>query len=293
MDSGLEILCANDISDKKSFLLKSYDFETQKNDHDSLLLSFKNSEDREKVFLILMNKISSSHSPIQKIHKENESNIDINDDDDSHKESFDNEKNLCDDNDFAITNYEIEKFTRLWVDGAISNYEYLCRVNSCANRTKNDLSQYPVFPWVIIDYESDVLRINDDSIYRDLTKPIGAMNAQRLLSFKERYREMPEPKYLFGTHYSNPSYVVGYLFRKHPYWMLKLNGGKFDHPDRLFASCSSDWKMCINTTSCLKELIPEFYENDNSFLLNNQNIDYGENILGRKVSVSFSLLQEF
>jgi len=182
------------------------------------------------------------------------------------------------------TNFEIEKYTQMWVEGEISNYEYLCRLNCAANRTKLDLSQYPVFPWILTDYESEVLRINDDSIYRDLTKPIGAMNQQRLNAFLERYREMPEPKYIYGTHYSNPSYSVGYLFRKFPQWMLKLNGGKFDHPDRLFASVAVDWNICNQTTSSLKELIPEFFEEDNSFLMNNEKIDFGENVQGKKVN---------
>jgi factor associated with neutral sphingomyelinase activation len=37
---------------------------------------------------------------------------------------------------------------------------------------------------------------------------------------------MPEdpnnPKFLYGTHYSTPGYVIGYLLRKHPEFMLKL-----------------------------------------------------------------------
>jgi hypothetical protein len=30
----------------------------------------------------------------------------------------------------------------------MSNFEYLMLVNTFAGRTYNDLSQYPVFPWV-------------------------------------------------------------------------------------------------------------------------------------------------
>ena len=47
---------------------------------------------------------------------------------------------------------------------------------------------------------------------------------------------MPNPKFLYGTHYSTPGYVIGYLVRKHPEYMLKLQGGKFDKADRLFYS---------------------------------------------------------
>jgi hypothetical protein len=48
----------------------------------------------------------------------------------------------------------------------INNLNYL-------GRTFNDLSQYPVFPWVIADYTSDELDLNNEKIYRDFSKPIG------------------------------------------------------------------------------------------------------------------------
>lgn len=36
------------------------------------------------------------------------------------------------------------------------------------------------------------------------------------------YHEMDNPKFLYGTHYSTPGYVIGYLLRKRPLYMLKL-----------------------------------------------------------------------
>jgi factor associated with neutral sphingomyelinase activation len=89
------------------------------------------------------------------------------------------------------------------------------------------MTQYPVFPWIITDYESSNIDVNTDNdkqgIFRDLSKPIGALNPQRFQQFKERFDEMPETdidlgqfKFLYGTHYSNPSYVLYYLFRKYP-----------------------------------------------------------------------------
>lgn len=63
-----------------------------------------------------------------------------------------------------------------------------------ADRTFQDLTQYPVFPWIICDYESDEIDLNDAKFYRDLSKPIGALNEERLERLKERYDEMDEPK---------------------------------------------------------------------------------------------------
>ena len=42
------------------------------------------------------------------------------------------------------------------------------------NYSLNDLSQYYVMPWVLKDYESPTLDLHDESVYRDLSKPIGA-----------------------------------------------------------------------------------------------------------------------
>lgn len=86
-----------------------------------------------------------------------------------------------------------------------------------------DLTHYPVYPWVIQDYVSENLDLNDPKIYRDLSKPIGAMNMKRLHDFKSRYYELPEDeRYLYGTHYSSPGYVIGFLVRSHPNLMLKF-----------------------------------------------------------------------
>lgn len=40
--------------------------------------------------------------------------------------------------------------------GELSNFEYLMHLNTLAGRTYNDLMQYPIFPWVLADYQSEV-----------------------------------------------------------------------------------------------------------------------------------------
>jgi factor associated with neutral sphingomyelinase activation len=67
--------------------------------------------------------------------------------------------------------------------------------------------RYPIFPWVIQDYTSNKLNLNDEKTFRDLSLPIGALNNKRLQNFKERFKQMEEfeeIKYLYGTHYSTP-----------------------------------------------------------------------------------------
>ena len=57
-------------------------------------------------------------------------------------------------------------------------------LNTISGRSYQDLNQYPVFPWILTNYESEKLDINDPTNYRDLSKPIGALNPNREETFK-------------------------------------------------------------------------------------------------------------
>ncbi|KAK6632193.1 hypothetical protein RUM44_007224 [Polyplax serrata] len=180
---------------------------------------------------------------------------------------------------------EPEIMTLKWQNKAISNYEYLLYLNSLADRSFNDLTQYPVFPWVLSNYISETLDLTDTNVYRDLKKPIGALNEERLLRLKERTLEMPEPKFLYGSHYSAPGFVIFYLVRKFPHYMLCLQNGRFDHPDRMFNSVADVWRNVMGNMSDFKELIPEFYDTSQSgdFLMNTYGINFGYRCDGSKV----------
>lgn len=66
-----------------------------------------------------------------------------------------------------------------WRRRDITNFEYLMILNTLAGRSYNDLTQYPVFPWVLADYSSEELDFNKSSTFRDLSKPIGALDQKR------------------------------------------------------------------------------------------------------------------
>lgn len=78
----------------------------------------------------------------------------------------------------------------------------------------------------------------------------------------------------YGVHYSSAMIVCAFLIRVEPFTSqyIKLQGGYFDHPDRLFQSVGKSWKSASELNSNdVRELIPEFYylpdmmENKNSF----------------------------
>lgn len=60
--------------------------------------------------------------------------------------------------------------TQKWQRREISNFEYLMHLNTLAGRTYNDLTQYPVFPWILKDYTSPTINLTDPTVYRDLSK---------------------------------------------------------------------------------------------------------------------------
>ncbi|WIA38602.1 hypothetical protein OEZ86_001912 [Tetradesmus obliquus] len=183
-----------------------------------------------------------------------------------------------------------------WQLGKVSNFDYLLYLNLAAGRSFNDLAQWPVFPWVLKDYSSSRLDLSDEAVFRDLTKPMGAQTPARLEVFRQRYHEMdvlaqheepgghmPAP-FMYGTHYSTPGYVMFWLVRAAPAHMLRLQGGRFDAPDRLFNSLGESWNSATSSTTDVKELIPEFFMPGGDFLVNGSQLALGIRQSGQPVA---------
>lgn len=171
----------------------------------------------------------------------------------------------------------LEQSLQSWLNGNMSNYDYLMQLNLMAHRTVNDLAQYPVFPWIIEDYTSRMLDLENSATFRDLTKPVGMLNDKRAAYFEQRFQEMPEPRYFYGTHYSVPAFVLFYLVRQSPGLTLKLQNGKFDHADRAFDSVAACWESVNTNPSDVRELIPQFFDPEGaaSFLTNHLGLVLG------------------
>lgn len=43
------------------------------------------------------------------------------------------------------------------------------------------------FPWVLCDYTSPTLDLEDPSVFRDLAKPIGVVNPRHAQNVREKY----------------------------------------------------------------------------------------------------------
>eukprot|EP00761_Pharyngomonas_kirbyi_P004206 gb/GECH01004210.1/.p1 GENE.gb/GECH01004210.1/~~gb/GECH01004210.1/.p1 ORF type:complete len:1518 (+),score=360.33 gb/GECH01004210.1/:1-4554(+) len=180
--------------------------------------------------------------------------------------------------------------TSRWQKGEVSNFEYLMFINTIAGRSYNDLTQYPVFPWVLADYSSEELDLSDPNSFRDLSKPMGALGKRRREEFLERFESWEDPlsnvpAFHYGTHYSSAAIVLYYLIRLEPFTKqsMQLQGGRFDHADRLFFSMEETWRSAAEQNmSDVKELIPEFYYLP-EFLENSNRLSMGVKQTGQAV----------
>jgi hypothetical protein len=103
--------------------------------------------------------------------------------------------------------------------------------------------------------------------FRDFSLPMGAQASERLAQFRKRYKELCElggesEPYYYGTHYSSAMIVSSFLVRLEPFtdYFLKLQGGHFDLPDRMFHSIKEAWLSASTRNNAdVRELIPEFF----------------------------------
>ncbi|EAY13536.1 Beige/BEACH domain containing protein [Trichomonas vaginalis G3] len=157
---------------------------------------------------------------------------------------------------------EIEKFTTKWQNYEISTFEYLMWLNEFSGRSINNIECYPVFPWIIDKYDIDSLDFNDPSIFRDLSKPIGALGIERLKKLKfMSENSISAEKFLYHNMYSCSVNVLHYLIRLEPFTTahIQLQDGKFDHPTRIFYSIPESYENVKSSNNNFRELTPEFF----------------------------------
>lgn len=89
-----------------------------------------------------------------------------------------------------------KSFSKRWQNGEISNFQYLMHLNTLAGRGYSDLTQYPVFPWVLADYESESLDLLDPKTFRRLEKPMGCQTPEGEEEFMKRSPFIITPSFI-------------------------------------------------------------------------------------------------
>ena len=189
---------------------------------------------------------------------------------------------------------KLSKIINKWRSWEISNFYLLILLNIFANRSYNDLSQYPVFPWLLTNYTDQLKSIQTDKgnenekdknnlkenenednkdnqalMYRDLSIQMGMQtlseNGQKrkqgFLDFYKNIKSVGSKSYYFGCNYSTSTYVTHYLIRIFPFThiYIEIQGPGFDAPNRLFVSVEKAFISASSKTGDVREIIPEFF----------------------------------
>jgi hypothetical protein len=153
-------------------------------------------------------------------------------------------------------------------------------VNKYGSRSFNDITQYPVFPWLLLKTYENIKEINDisnnenlinqfyfnkgnnlnnNNNYKKLLKsmrnmkyPVCIQTEEKKESLVEKYlEEEGKFKYHLGIHYSTSSYIYYYLMRQEPYsdLLIKLQNYQQENPNRMFIGIVES----INLLECSKD----------------------------------------
>ena len=132
--------------------------------------------------------------------------------------------------------FKILPFLEKWKSGKMSNYEYILMLNHCSGRSFNDISRYPVFPWILNNYTNDPDKLLNSANIRDFsTTPESKMNLTKLA-------------------------VLTYLNKLEPYKSLfdEFKSSSTDQNNK-FCECHSMDEMVNYAKEHNLEFIPEFY----------------------------------
>ena len=188
-----------------------------------------------------------------------------------------------------------DNVTQRWVENRITNYEYLTELNKIAGRSYNDLMQYPVFPWIITNYETEILDLKSPETFRKMNKTISTqyeeMEEHYVSNYKYLAQSMAEQQsimkpYHYSSHYSNSGTVLHFLVRLPPFTSMFLlyQDNNFDIPDRTFHSMATTFRLTSKeSTTDVKELIPEFFYLFD-FLENTEGFNFGKRQSGDQVN---------
>ena len=92
--------------------------------------------------------------------------------------------------DAKSKSFKVKNIMKEWQNNNISTLEYIMWLNIFSGRSFNDLTQYPVLPWLITNYEKEELSKDD---LRNLSIPIGMIDvSEKAAMRKETFIEFYE-----------------------------------------------------------------------------------------------------
>ena len=109
---------------------------------------------------------------------------------------------------------KLSKKIKDWKKWKITNFEFLMWLNIFSNRSYNDISQYPVFPWILSSYE-DPLQVEQKKILNEARNESVATLDQSFVSLNTTLQDFNE----------GDETIIDYLYRdlSSPMGMLELS----------------------------------------------------------------------
>ena len=198
-------------------------------------------------------------------------------------------------------NFEFKHFIDDWNNNIIDTFYFLNMLNKYSSRSYNDLQQYPIFPWLFMRYDNELLenkkynllsslqnnrklnilnKIIYDKYLRKFQYPISAQTEEKRLEIEKRYdKNFFKFKYHYNSHYSTSSIIFYFLVRISPITEehVKFQGGQFDKTERMFFGPDNFLKN-IDFLKDNRELIPDmFYFYEMYFNMNYNYFGYSNN----------------
>lgn len=183
---------------------------------------------------------------------------------------------------------ELENAAKRWIDGSMSNFEYLLYLNNVSGRSWIDFTQYPIVPWVLSCYLSDTLNLDDPECYRDLKLPIFAQTEaqqEQCTVYYETTRVMGSDAHCNPNYISNVGSTLYFLVRAEPFTdeEVVFQNGCLDSADRTFQSFGISYALMTSPgNKSALELVPEFYYNP-EVLKNVNSIVFPESPITKRV----------
>jgi hypothetical protein len=135
---------------------------------------------------------------------------------------------------YGSSDFTSRPYTRQWLDSKLSNFEYLMIVNAYAGRSFHDATIYPIFPWVLRSYETEL------NLFRDFSLPIAAQSGRQNIPY--------------AAAQSTPATIAYFLSRCLPFSSLNV-------PNPIahrFTSMATAFSFATSAQTCI-ELCPEFF----------------------------------
>lgn len=173
----------------------------------------------------------------------------------------------------GINKDELQKATQMWCEGKLSTFNYILKLNFISGRSWSDFTQFPIFPWTLIDFSGE-----RPGAFRDFKFPIFAQSVEQQKCLTDYYNAtvaMNIGPYHFSNYVSNVGSSLYFLIRLEPFTdeEIAFQSGSFDAADRTFQSfqITRDLMISPGAKSSLEMvaeayLVPEMFVNTNKLV---------------------------